>query len=581
MAKILVIDDEESLRFTFKHFLEEAGHAVVCAESYDEALGRVSEMEWDLIFSDILLEGRTGVDVLRECRRRNLTCPVVLITGYPTVGTAADAVRLGAFDYIAKPVEVEALLHVTRLALEHKRVTDDKEAYRARLDAIFRSVEDAIITVDKGLVVTEVNEAVKDICGFDQEAIGKELRSLEFECAGKCLEMLEATLAKGEAAKPSRFECTQRGNPPRILNVSTYPLLQRRGVITGAVMVIREETRMANLKRNLCERQRLHNLLGKSRRMQKIYSLIEALADVESTVLITGESGTGKELVAEALHSLGARREKPLVKVNCSALTESLLESELFGHVKGAFTGAVREKVGRFQKADGGTIFLDEIGDLSPRFQATLLRVLQEKQFERVGDSTPVRVDVRVVVATNKDLPEKVRRGEFREDLLYRLRVVEVALPPLRERREDIPLLVEHFLREFNRIINKEIVAVSADVERIFLDYSWPGNIRELEHALEHAFVLCDQNTITVDYLPSHVREASPIQKDPPTPVSYYGRTDDARPQAILQALEKTAWNKQRAARLLGIDRKTLYRNLSKYRIATPGDGRGEVRLLA
>lgn len=569
MANIVVVDDEESLRFTFQRFLRQAGHEVVCAGTCDEGLARVFEMESDLIFSDVLLDGKTGVDFLRECRERNLSCPVIMITGYPTLETAYDAVRLGAFDYLTKPIEPATLLHVTELALQHKRVTDEKEEYRSRLDAIFRSVEDSIVTVDRDLVVTEVNEAAKNICGFDRESIGKDMMSLKFGCKGKCLDALKQTIDSGQSVKARRFECRQKENRAKIVNLATYPLIDRRGRFTGGVMVVRDETRIAHLECDTGERQGLHNMLGKSRQMQKIYSMVEVLANVESSVLISGESGTGKELAAEAMHYLGTRKNKPLVKVNCSALSESLLESELFGHVKGAFTGAVHDKIGRFQKADGGTIFLDEIGDLSLKVQATLLRVLQEKQFERVGDSTPIRVDARVIAATNKDLEEKVRLGEFRADLLFRLRVVEVVLPPLRERHGDVPLLVGHFLKVFNRKMNMKIEAVSSDVERILLDYSWPGNIRELQYALEHAFVLCgDRAVISVDHLPLHIRDVR-VRESSRTRVASFGTTKDGKPAAIVQALEKTAWNKQGAARLLGIDRKTLYRNIAKYRIAT------------
>jgi two-component system, NtrC family, response regulator HydG len=564
MARILVLDDEESIRFTFESFLAEVGHEVACAAGYDEALAGISQMECDLIFSDILLEGRTGLEFLRECRGRGVSCPVVMITGYPDVETASEAIRLGAFDYIPKPIELETLLHITDRALQHKRITDEKERYRAHLDAIFRSVEDAIVTVDSGLMVTEINDAAKNICGFGREAIGQELGSLELGCKGKCLEALKGTIENGRSVSACRLECRHNGNSPRIVNLSTYPLMDGRGTFSGAVMVMRDEMRVVRLEQDLCERKRLHNILGKSRRMQKIYSLIEALADVDSTVLITGESGTGKELVADALHHLGARRQKPLVKVNCSALSESLVESELFGHVKGAFTGAATERVGRFQKANGGTIFLDEIGDLSPKVQASLLRVLQKKEFERVGDSTPIKVDVRVVAATHKDLQEKVKLGEFREDLLFRLKVVELSLPPLRERREDIPLLVEHFLKEFNRMMKREVVGISLEVEGIFREYSWPGNIRELEHALEHAFVVCDQDTISTSHLPSQLKVATH------SGVSFTRGKHAIEPQAIVQALEKTAGNKKRAARLLGIDRKTLYRHLAKDKIALP-----------
>jgi transcriptional regulator with GAF, ATPase, and Fis domain len=309
------------------------------------------------------------------------------------------------------------------------------------------------------------------------------------------------------------------------------------------------------------DRRKFHNIIGKSEKMQAIYSLIEDLADVQTTVLILGESGTGKELVAEALHYSGGRSHKPLLKVNCSALSENLLESELFGHVKGAFTGALQDRMGRFQKADGGTIFLDEIGDVSPRIQLQLLRVLQEREFERVGDSNPIKVDVRVVAATNQNLREKVRRGEFREDLYYRLKVVEINLPPLRDRREDIPFLIKHFLKKFNKKLNKEIVAISADVQKVFMNYLWPGNVRELEHTLEHAFILCHQNVITVDHLPLVFKDFFE------TKTSSFKDLRDDESQAVIRVLEQTSWNKARAARLLGMSRRTLYRKIEEYKI--------------
>jgi two-component system response regulator HydG len=567
VAKILVIDDEESIVYTFESFLSDEGHDVLIARNYDDALMHLAGPTVDVVFCDIILGGKTGIDVLREVKTRGLMCPVVMITGLPDVRTASEAVRLGAFDYVAKPVVQEMVVRLTNVALQHKRALDDRERWRARLEAIYSSVEDAIITVDKSRVLTEMNEAAKDICGLDRKALGRDITSLDFECAGQCVEMLKTTLDAGQTIRGQRFESRQNGHPPKVLNVSTYPLVERQGSFAGAVMVVREETRIANLERALCQRERLHNILGKSRRMQSLYLLVEALARAESTVLITGESGTGKELIAEALHSLGGRRDQPLVKVNCSALSESLLESELFGHVKGAFTGAVSDRLGRFQRANGGTIFLDEIGDVSPKVQVTILRVLEEKQCERVGDSMPIRLDVRVIAATNKDLQERVRRGEFREDLLYRLRVVEVAVPPLRDRQEDIPLLVEHFLKEFSRKTNKEVAAISSDVESILLDYSWPGNIRELEHALEHAFVLCHNNTITVDHLPLHIREASRTKATWPTRVSSLGASATDKHQVIIRALEKTDWNKAKTARLLGVDRKTLYRQIAKYGI--------------
>ncbi|MCC6346050.1 MAG: sigma 54-interacting transcriptional regulator [Nitrospirales bacterium] len=571
-AKILVIDDEESIRFTFESFLQEEGHTVLTAGGYEEAIDRMEERDFDLIFTDIILGGNTGIDILKEVKERNLSCPVVIITGYPSLDTATDAVRLGAFDYLPKPVKQETLLHITRMALQHKVLHDEKERYRSNLEAIFRSVKDALITVDRDLYLVEVNEAASKICGFTRSFLGKPLSSLPGECTRDCLASLKATIGNKQPDEIQRIECRHRQRPQQVVSITTYPLLDRQCVFSGAIMVARDETRLADLERDMQERQQFFNLVGKSEKMQEIYALIEDLADVQTTVLITGESGTGKELVAEALHYRGVRSNKPYVKVNCSALSESLLESELFGHVKGAFTGAVKDKAGRFQRADGGTIFLDEIGDISPRMQLRLLRVLQEMEFERVGDSTPIRVDVRVVAATNRNLREKVRLGEFREDLYYRLKVVEVILPPLRERSEDIPLLIDHFIQKFNKKLNKALTGVSREVQRILVDHPWPGNVRELEHTLEHACVLCRKDFIAVDDLPCDFRESAGAQQ----PACTDSRNDE--PRAIIQALEKTAWNKAKAARLLGISRRTIYRKINDYKLAPPEEPLGTSR---
>lgn len=562
MAGILVVDDEKSIRFSFESFLTEEGYDVVTSPDYEDASHRLAEREFDLIFLDILLGGRTGIDLLQEARKRNPSCPVVMITGAPSIDTASEALRLGAFDYIPKPVEKKTLLHVASLALRHKRVIDANEKYRSNLEAIFRSVKDAIIMVDRDLVVVEMNEATEKICGFSRkDMIGKPFGSLPLPYHEKGLEILEKTIATKEPVEEHRLECRYENGSVQVISLTASPLLNQQSVFSGAVLVVRDETRLADLERDLGERRQFHRMIGQNERMQEIYSLIEELADFQTTVLITGESGTGKELAAEALHYGGERKDKVLVKVNCSALPETLLESELFGHVRGAFTGAVRDKIGRFQRADGGSIFLDEIGDISPGIQLRLLRVLQEMEFERVGESIPVKVDVRVIAATNRDLHEKIRHREFREDLYYRLKVIEIPLPPLRDRRDDIPFLVDHFLAKLNKKFHKDILAVSEDVQKLFLDHLWPGNVRELEHALEHAFVLCRQKIITIDHLPSGFRNFAGGK------TAFLKEAGRSAPEDILGALEKADWNKSMAARLLGISRMTLYRKMQTYKI--------------
>ena len=561
-ARILVIDDESSIRFTFERFLRAAGYIVTTAESCGEALARINETHFDVVFADIILEDGTGIEILRKIKAKGLTCPVIMVTGDPGVETAAEAMRLGAFDYIPKPINQESLLHVARTALKYKVVHEEKERYRTNLEATFRSVKDAIVTVDKNSVVLDFNEAAIDIFGFSPEDQGKPFGSLAKMCDGKCEEILIGALTSGLPVEVDRIECLAENSKRRVVSIRTYPLLSFQGQPTGVVMVLRDDTHVADIEIELKEHRQFHRIVGKSGPMQKMYTLIKSLANVQTTVLVTGESGTGKELVAEALHLAGDRSHKPLVKVNCSALPESLLESELFGHVKGAFTGAIRDNIGRFHRADGGTIFFDEIGDVSPKVQLKLLRVLEEREFERVGSSAPTKVDVRLIAATNRNLLEKVSQGELREDLYYRLKVIEIKLPPLRDRREDIPLLVEHFRNGFNIKFKKNIEAISADVLKAFLQYSWRGNVRELEHTMEHAFVLCNRNIITFDNLPSDFGNTpETVQHAAPA------TTPEADLREVLEALNKTDWNKAKAARLLGIDRVTLYRKIKRYHI--------------
>ena len=557
---ILVIDDEECIRYTFEAILKENGYNVTVASDYEEALKKISHENFDIIFSDILLGGDTGIDLLRKIKERKLICPVIMITGYPNIETAGEAIRLGAFDYIPKPVNQDTLLKVSKMALEHKKIIDEREKYRTNMEAIFRSVKEGIITVDRDLNITAANKAAEVICGIKKENIGKKF-NCNLNSSGKqeCIEGLTRTVEEKKYIEINRIEGVLPNSKKKIVSVSITPLITPRGEASGAVMVIRDETKLASLEETLKEKQAFHNIVGKSWIMQNIYNLLDELADLPTTVLITGESGTGKELIADALHNKGQRKDRPFVKVNCSALPENLLESELFGHVKGAFTGAIKDKTGRFEVAHRGTIFLDEIGDISPALQLRLLRVLQEKEFEKVGDIKPKKVDVRIIAATNQSLLEKVKKGEFRNDLYYRLKVVEIKLPPLRDKREDIPLLVEHFIKKFNKEFNKNIIDISRDVKKIFLDYTWPGNIRELEHAIEHSFVLCRQSIINPDDLPVELKN---FKSNTPSKSNQKDMKDE-----ILKALKKTDWNKSKAARLLGISRRTIYRKIEEYKI--------------
>jgi transcriptional regulator with PAS, ATPase and Fis domain len=358
----------------------------------------------------------------------------------------------------------------------------------------------------------------------------------------------------------NRIECRKDDGTVRVVSLTATPVKDVDGTIKGAVAVIRDDTKLDELEKVLQHRNRFYHIIGSSLVMRKLYALTEALADVQTTVLINGESGTGKELFAAALHHAGRRKHGPFVKVNCSALSENLLESELFGHTRGAFTGAVADKIGRFEKAHEGTIFLDEIGDISTAMQMRLLRVLQEHEFERVGDSTTRKVDVRVIAATNQNLAEKVRAGSFRQDLYYRLNVVRLELPALRERIEDIPQLVAHFLDIFNKKFDKSIRLVSNAVMNLFIRHSWPGNVRELEHAIEHTCIICKSDVITAADLPREFfSEQNNVQISPAT-----SPQSSAKQLTLAEALAMTNGNKSRAARLLGVSRRTVYRHLEE-----------------
>ncbi len=568
--KILIVDDEENIRFAFETMLVDEGYDVITASDFDSAMACLSQKTPDLVITDIiLLGGHTGNDILTEIKTRQLNCPVIMITGEPNIETSAKAVRLGAFDYIPKPIRRETLLRIATHGLQHKKLLDSKhdleqENLKARknMEAIFRSLKDGIITVDKDLRVIEANQAIGDICGWNvKDIIGKRLEKNRTRCNGACINALKETLKTGTSIEEVQIECRHTDVAKQVVHLTCTPLKSEEISFFGAVLVIRNITKLVTLEKELKERYQFHRIIGKSRKMQEIYTLLENLSDTDTTVLITGETGTGKELIASAIHHNSLRRQKPFIKINCSALSENLLESELFGHVKGAFTGAIKDKKGRFEVADKGTLFLDELGDMSPLVQLKLLRVLQEKEFERVGDSETIKIDVRVIAATNCNLLEKVRLGEFREDLYYRIKVVDIFLPSLKERRDDIPLLASHFLGIFNNRFKKQLSGFSNEVIHAFMTYPWPGNIRELEHAIEHGFVLCQSDIMLFEHLPMEIRQSlnalQPLRSQPDATVK----------EDILHALEKTDWNKSKAARLLGMGRRTIYRKIEEFNL--------------
>lgn len=580
-----MIDDEESLRNTFQFFLQNQGYKpVITAASFEEAFQEINDQTFDLIISDIVLGGSTGIDFLKRVRELGLNCPVVMITGYPTVETAAEAVRLGAFDYIPKPVDKETLLKTARLALRQHQLEQgqrlaeqERERYRAFLETVFKSVTDSIVTVDMNLDIQEMNPAARLLFNELHPGLGDQ-ESIIPLCGREAFQPLKKNLLQvlktSHESLPHLFECQGDDLQKKVLSVSIAPLKDGAGGSDGAVMVIRDLTQPEPLQAR--RRHRFHRFLGSSDAMQAAYTMIENVGRVDLAVLITGESGTGKELAAEALHGESHRKNRPLVKVDCTAIPETLLESELFGHRKGSFTGADRDRMGRILQADGGTLFLDEIGDISPMMQLRLLRFLQENTFYPVGQDTPLHVDVRVITATNVDLKAKVRSGNFREDLYFRLRVIDVILPPLRERGEDILLLAAHFIEKIAPKVNKRISGISDQAKQFLLAYPWPGNVRELEHVIERACVLCSGTTLATEHLQAEItgyrHQPGPNANEklatfslPPVPA--IPSPELSPTERLLQALKKAGGNKAKAARLLGIDRTTLYRKIRELQL--------------
>ena len=435
-------------------------------------------------------------------------------------------------------------------------------------DIILDSITDGVFTVDHDWRITSFNRAAEEITGVPRaEAIGqlcKDVLKADI-CERNCA--IRQTLETGEPVRDRAATIINADGERAPVSISTAILRDADGRTIGAVETFRDISLVEKLRKKIEQKYTFEDIISRSHRMYELFDILPDVAESLSTVLIEGESGTGKELFARAIHHLSPRKNRPLVIVNCGAMPDTLLESELFGYKAGAFTDAKRDKPGRFKLAEGGTIFLDEIGDISPALQVRLLRVLQEKTYEPLGAVKSERADVRILVATNRDLLDMVRQGKFREDLYYRIDVIRLELPPLRERKEDIPLLVDYFIKTFDSVQNKGIEGISDEALACLMAYDYPGNVRELENIIERSFILCKSKLITPSHLPEPVcgpRSAHDTESADGTTFK------DVESAFLLNALKRNGWNRLQTARELGIHKSTLFRKIKSLGIEIP-----------
>lgn len=433
-------------------------------------------------------------------------------------------------------------------------------------DMILDCVADGIFTVDKDMKITYFNHAAEKMIGISRKhAIGQHCFEIlkanicEKSCALRCsLDSETETIAK-------HVNILRNDGKLIPVSISTAVLRNKNGKKIGGVETIRDLSTLEELKKEIKNTYTLEDIISKNHKIQQIFDILPTIAQSESTLLIQGPSGSGKELFARAIHNLSLRKKGPFVAINCGALPDTLLESELFGYIKGAFTDAKKDKPGRFFIARGGTIFLDEVESISPAMQVKLLRVLQEKEFEPLGATAPVKADVRIISATKEEMSTLVKKGTFRDDLYFRLNVVKLLLPPLKERREDIILLIDHFIEKFNRKMMRMIDSISDEVLGVLINYEFPGNVRELENIIEHAFVMCRGKQILLKHLPPEfTQKISNTQK----PSYEFTPFENAERQKLIETLEKHNWNKVEAAKELNLHRATIYRKIKKYNLS-------------
>jgi len=433
-----------------------------------------------------------------------------------------------------------------------------------KFETIFHSLLEGTFTINLHWEITSFNQAAENITGYKiQEAIGKKYWQVFPSEDGKEDPQLRAFIADHQPLLLRETTIKRKDDSRVLVRINSAPLRDISNNKIGRVVTFEDISLVKNLSQHIEEHFHFENVIGRSKPMLNVFNMMENVIHTDSTVLITGESGTGKEIIARAIHLNSDRKSEPFIAVNCSAFAEGVLESELFGHEKGAFTGAIRTKPGRFELSGNGTLFLDEIGDIPLSIQVKLLRILENRHFERVGGTKTISLNSRIISATHRDLEKEVKEGRFREDLYYRINIINIHLPSLNERKDDIPSLVNHFINKYNRKFKKEIHYISPEALKIILNYKWPGNIRELENVIEHAFVVCNSDAIKPEHLPSRLqgllKELKPVDNTSPL--------ENAEKQLIIETLEKFNGNRIKTASELNINKTTLWRKMKKYNI--------------
>jgi len=593
MTSVLVIDSDPLMRQALVVASETAGLSAQGFGEASAALESFQKRSAKVVLVDHTLPDMSGVEVCQRIRAMDDgELPIVIMATYrQNAAELKQALTAGADDYIIKPVDLEALMVRLAIAQTRSAVRYDRARAEARLadtleqlrnnNAHLQTILDRLrigcVMTDSAGVVRFVSAAARRVLGLEpsgEEGVGEPLKSW-FPLAPRDMERLRDNVNAPAGERSKVTAAIRRGSHTAQLEIEIHDDPRQKD---ARMFLLYDLTELHDLRRQLNNQASFHDLIGKSPAMRAVYQLIQDVAPIDATVLVQGETGTGKELVARALHAASHRKNGPFIAVNCAGLTESLVSSQLFGHARGAFTGAVADRRGMFEAAHGGTLFLDEIGDIPPTVQTALLRVLQEREIIRIGEHRARKVDVRVVCATHRDLASEVETGRFRADLLYRIRVARVTLPPLRARREDIPLLAQFFLRQFRSSTGKNVAGISDEAMRSLASHEWPGNVRELKSAVEFGAIRCRSNQLRVEDLPadlyesatqaparmSHLSRLPTPRRRRARPLGHTQAAEQNERDRILDALEQTEGNRKEAATLLGMSRATFYRRLSR-----------------